>query len=69
MRPPAGKNRLEVALKWLNEWGAVLWAEKCRQFEAVPKGAVLPPLPAEWGRVVSPHMMPCVVWLVLPRVQ
>ena len=67
LRPPGGKNRWEVGLKWLKEWLAVLWATKCRQFEAFRRSGDLPPLPDAWGPVESPHLMPCVVWLFMPQ--
>ena len=69
LRPPQGKGkaRREAVLEFVKEWAGVLWVEKCRQFEALPHGGELPPLPDAWGQVDAPRKMPCVVWVFVPQ--
>ena len=69
LRPPEGQHRKRAVLDFMWEWGAVLWAVKCRQYEAYRKHRRLPMLPAAWGDVSEPRMMPCVVWIKLEKRQ
>ena len=66
--PPWNGNRDAAADAMILAWGALLRADKIRQWEDLQQGQMrLPALPLEWGPVDSLERMPCAVWLHAPR--
>ena len=67
LRPPSGRDRARAMIAFVENWLALIKAEKARQLQLLKDSEPLPALPAEWGEVQHAACMPCVIWLVVPQ--